>query len=158
MVTHSRSVLLAGIHQKQAELAKMATLVESLDNEEIELLLSLLSESQQSRDSITTTVVPEPVSHRAERLNYDAGTGKVESAVRNAIRDMEHFSVPEVVRLLENSGFLFTAKSPLSAVNQVIRKLKDRGQVEEIEAGSGRKPSKYKNLSVEGSEQLSMAS
>ncbi len=138
-----RSIRPVGTQQRAQRFAELASLVASLNDDEIAILRFLVSNDKPGNDESVPSTSEMPVISYPEpdKKIYESGMGKLEIAVRNTISDMAYFTVPEIVKRLEASeGFSFAAKSPLAAVNQVIRKLKESGEVEEIKAGAGRKP------------------
>ena len=75
--------------------------------------------------------------------------GALQLAIENvlsAFRADFSFTVRDVHSALENEECEVAARSSNTSVTQVLRKLEQRGTIEILEQGSGRRPTSYRNV------------
>jgi len=73
--------------------------------------------------------------------------GDVVTAASKALAGISgKFAASNALEAMEKNGFVFSAETPIVAVNGALRRLLKRGEIRLAEAGSGRKPHLYERV------------
>lgn len=147
--------------------AKIDTEIERLQAkiERLKLLKGFISDPETSAFLLSLTKNGDEA--EANRLSFAGKEGRQETetetttttttihskgyllmTVRRVARSFDEpwYTAYEVMKRMASQGFMFEAAEPRIAVNAALRKLEERGQIKIYRLGSGRRPTKYRNL------------
>lgn len=115
----------------------------------IDLVLSMTSPDAM-KQSAPTIQIPEatkatyfPASSIPERIP-EGLTEAVRKAIKNLELVQDEFTVRDIEGVIKKSNFPLPEVEPRTRISMVLKKLESRGEIEVIEKGSGRTPSRYK--------------